>query len=206
MPTRYLFVDEAGNLDFSAAGSKLFIFVCLAGEWRASGLLRLHMLRRDMLRRGLDIEYFHASENMQDVRAEVFKALHESHVAGKLAALVVEKSLVPLEEREPGVFYTKFLRVAISHAIEPCGGDHVIVTDSIPIQKKRRAIEKALRSALSETHARTRIYHHASKSHLELQCADYLGWAIWRYLTKNEPLDGRIPVAMQSAIRRWPEA
>jgi hypothetical protein len=204
MPTRYLFIDEAGNLDFSASGSKLFVFVCLTGEWRASGLLRLHGLRKDMLRRGLDIEYFHASENKQDVRSEVFRALHESHVAGKLVTLVVDKSSVPLEEREPGAFYTKFLRLTISHAIEPCGDDHVIITDSIPIQKKRRAIEKALRRALAETHARTMIYHHASKSHLELQCADYFGWAIWRYLTKGEPLLGKIPVAIQSSIFRWP--
>ncbi|MDP4659027.1 MAG: DUF3800 domain-containing protein [Opitutales bacterium] len=204
MPTRYLFIDEAGNLDFTMSGSKLFVFICLTGDWRASGLLRLHGLRQDMLRRGLDIEYFHASENKQDVRTEVFRALHESHVAGKIVALVVEKAAVPLAEREPGVFYTKFLRHTISHVIEHAEGEHVIITDSIPIQKKRRAIEKALRSALAETHARTMIYHHASKSHLELQCADYFGWAIWRYLTKSELLIGRIPVAIQSTILRWP--
>ena len=204
MPTRYLFIDEAGNLDFTMSGSKLFVFICLTGDWRASGLLRLHGLRQDMLRRGLDIEYFHASENKQDVRTEVFRALHESHVAGKIVALVVEKAAVPLAEREPVVFYTKFLRHTISHVIEHAEGEHVIITDSIPIQKKRRAIEKALRSALAETHARTMIYHHASKSHLELQCADYFGWAIWRYLTKSELLIGRIPVAIQSTILRWP--
>lgn len=204
MPTRYLFIDEAGNLDFSASGSKLFVFACLTGEWRASGLLRLHRLRKDMLRRGLDIEYFHASENKQDVRTEVFRALHESHVAGKIVALVIDKSSVPLDERDPGAFYTRFLRLTIRHSIEPGEGDHVIITDSIPIQKKRRAIEKALRGALAETHARTMIYHHASKSHLELQCADYFGWAIWRYLTQSEPLHGKIPVAIQSNILRWP--
>lgn len=204
MPTSYLFIDEAGNLDFSTSGSHLFIFICLTGEWRASGLLRLHGLRQDMLRRGLDIEYFHASENKQDVRTEVFRALHESHVAGKIVALVIEKSAVSLAERDPGVFYAKFLRHTISHVLERSEGEHVIITDTIPIQKKRRAIEKALRGALVEPHARTMIYHHASKSHLELQCADYFGWAIWRHLTKSEPLDGRIPAAIRSTILHWP--
>jgi hypothetical protein len=206
MTTNFLFIDEAGNLDFSAAGSELFLFICLTGEWRAAGLLGLHGLRQDMLRRGLDIEYFHASENKPDVRTEVFRALHQSHVSGKLVALVIRKSTVPLAERDPGAFYTKFLRLAIGKAIEPSEGEHVIITDSIPIQKKRRAVEKALRSALAETHARTMIYHHASKSHLELQCADYFGWALWRHLTRGESLRERIPVAIRPTILSWPEA
>lgn len=206
MSTRYLFVDEAGNLDFSPSGSQFFIFVCLAGELSAAGLLSLHALRQNMLRRGWDIEYFHASENKQDVRNEVFKALHESHAIGNIVALVVEKSSVPPTERDPGTFYAKFLGLTISRAVEHAEDEHVVVTDSIPIQKKRRAVEKALRSSLSATLAKTMIYHHASRSHLELQCVDYFGWAIWRHLTRGESLRGKIPESIQATILRWPEA
>jgi hypothetical protein len=206
MTTRYLFIDEAGNLDFSPSGSKLFIFICLSGELRASGLLRLHGLRKDMLRRGWDIEYFHASENKPDVRREVFEALRDSHVAGEAVALVVHKASVPENDRDAGTFYAKFLALAISHAVTGAGEEHIIVTDSIPIQKKRKAVEKALRGVLAESHVKSKIYHHASKSHLELQCVDYLGWAIWRHLTKGETLEDKIPKAIQSTILRWPYA
>ncbi|MEY3911047.1 MAG: hypothetical protein RJB43_73 [Verrucomicrobiota bacterium] len=206
MTTRYLFIDEAGNLDFSPSGSKLFIFICLTGELRASGLLRLHGLRKDMLRRGWDIEYFHASENKPGVRSEVFEALRNCHVAGNVVALAVEKSAVPADERDAGAFYAKFLALAIGHSVTTTSEEHVIITDSIPIQKKRKAVEKALRGVLAETHTRTRIYHHASKSHLELQCVDYFGWAIWRHLTKGESLKERIPEAIGATILRWPEA
>jgi hypothetical protein len=205
MTTRYLFIDEAGNLDFSPSGSKLFIFICLTGELRASGLLRLHGLRKDMLSRGWDIEYFHASENKPGVRSEVFEALRDCHVTGKVVALAVEKSAVPADERDAGAFYAKFLALAIGHSVARANEEHVIITDSIPIQKKRKAVEKALRGVVAETLTRTRIYHHASKSHLELQCVDYFGWAIWRHLTKGEPLGDRIPEAIESTILRWPE-
>ncbi len=206
MTTRYLFIDEAGNLDFSPSGSKLFIFICLAGELRASGFLGLNALRKDLLRRGWDIAYFHASENKPDVRREVFEALREAHVAGEAVAFVIDKVSVPETEREAGIFYAKFLALAINHAISGAGEEYVIVTDSIPIQKKRKAVEKALRGVVAETHAKTKIYHHASKSHLELQCADYFGWAIWRHLTKGDTLDDKIPIAIQSKILRWPGA
>lgn len=206
MATKYLFIDEAGNLDFSPSGSKLFIFICLTGELRASGLLRLHGLRKDMLRRGWDIEYFHASENKPCVRFEVFEALRDCHVTGKVMALAVEKSAIPENERDAGAFYAKFLALAIGHTIGVADEEHVIVTDSMPIQKKRKAVEKALRGVFAHSHTRTRIYHHASKSHPELQCVDYFGWAIWRHLTKGESLQGRIPEAIGSTVRFWPES
>lgn len=206
MMTRYLFIDEAGNLDFSPSGSRLFIFICMTGELRASGLLRLHGLRKDLLRRGWDIEYFHASENKPGVRSEVFEALRDCHVTGSLVALAVEKSAVPADGRDAGAFYAKFLALAIGHSAAIADEEHVIITDSIPIQKKRKGVEKALRGVVAESHKRTRIYHHASKSHLELQCVDYFGWAIWRHLTKGESLKERIPEAIGATILRWPDA
>ena len=193
-------------MDFSPSGSRLFIFICLTGELRASGLLRLHGLRKDLLRRGWDIEYFHASENKPGVRSEVFEALRDCHVTGSLVALAVEKSAVPADERDAGAFYAKFLALAIGHSAAIADEEHVIITDSIPIQKKRKGVEKALRGVVAESHKRTRIYHHASKSHLELQCVDYFGWAIWRHLTKGESLKERIPEAIGATILRWPDA
>jgi PAS domain S-box-containing protein len=144
---------------------------------------------------------------VQDITARrtAEQALRESHVTGETVALVIDKAFVPENERDAGVFYAKFLAQAIGHATAGAADDHVIVTDSIPIQKKRRAVEKALRAVLAETHVRTKIYHHAAKSHLELQCVDYFGWAIWRHLTKGETHDDKIPKAIHSKILRWPD-
>ena len=66
----------------------------------------------------------------------------------------------------------------------------MVITDSIPVNRKRKAIEKALKQVLKEmlpTTAPYRIMHHASKAHHGLQIADYLNWAIYRKWEHGDP-------------------
>ena len=54
---------------------------------------------------------------------------------------------------------------------------------SLPVQKKRRAVEKAIKKTLSAKlpgGTKYRIFHHASKSNYDLQIVDYCNWAIYR--------------------------
>jgi hypothetical protein len=65
----------------------------------------------------------------------------------------------------------------------------VIVTDRIPINKKRAAVEKTIKHTLSEILPKEvsyAIYHHDSKSHYMLQVADYCNWAILRKWNNGE--------------------
>ena len=70
------------------------------------------------------------------------------------------------------------------------GADEVIViTDTIPVQKERRAVEKAIPQALAKMlplDMRYRILHHASRSHYGLQVADYCCWAVFRKWQRGE--------------------
>ncbi len=70
------------------------------------------------------------------------------------------------------------------------GADEVIViTDSIPVQKKRQAIEKAIKQSLAKMlpdGMKYRILHHASRSHYGLQVADYCCWAVFRKMQRGE--------------------
>lgn len=52
----------------------------------------------------------------------------------------------------------------------------------IPMQKKKKAIEKALKLTLAEKMPKIpyMIYHHTSKSNEYLQFVDYVNWAIFR--------------------------
>ncbi|WP_448508115.1 DUF3800 domain-containing protein, partial [Immundisolibacter sp.] len=64
----------------------------------------------------------------------------------------------------------------------------IVITDTIPIQKKRQAVEKAIKGALSAmlpAGMRYRILHHASRSHYGLQVADYCNWAVFRKWQKG---------------------
>lgn len=64
-------------------------------------------------------------------------------------------------------------------AIDACGNS----ADRIPVNKKRKAIEKAIKMTLPQMlpdSLRFRILHHDSKSCCGLQVADYFNWAIYR--------------------------
>lgn len=59
----------------------------------------------------------------------------------------------------------------------------IVITDTIPFSRKREAIEKAVKQTLSRMlpiGTKYRILHHASKSCVGLQVADYCNWAIFR--------------------------
>ena len=74
------------------------------------------------------------------------------------------------------------LRYAVekaSHGI----GEVVVITDNLPVAKKRKAIEKAVKTVLASMLPEAtpyRVMHHSSRAHYGLQIADYFNWAIYR--------------------------
>jgi hypothetical protein len=204
----YVFIDESGDLDFGAAGSAHFQLVCVIGQLTDGQVLGLQRLRRRLLRDGHDIEYFHATVNKSAVRAEVYRVLTDTATPAKILALVITKARVAEDDRNPWDFYAKYLSLAIaqSQAWIPLA-DPVIITDSLPIRKKREGIIKALKQGLTQetrTETPVPVYHHASKAHFDLQAVDYFGWAIWRNLSRGESLDGRLPLGTEMKIVYWP--
>lgn len=183
----YIFLDEAGNLDFSPSGTRYFMLSSITKERPFAAYRELIELKYDLVERGMNIEYFHATEDKQDVRDRVF-AIIERHMDGiQVDSLIVEKRKVDPALRADARFYPEMLGYLIGHILvkrELTNYTEVIVfTDRIPINKKRNAIEKAVKATLNKmlpADARYRIYHHDSKSNLDLQIADYCSWAIYR--------------------------
>jgi hypothetical protein len=68
--------------------------------------------------------------------------------------------------------------------------DHLIViTDRIPVQQKRRAVEKGIRLKMGDVVSANLSYllvHHESKSNIGLQVADYVCWAIARKYNRDD--------------------
>ena len=58
----------------------------------------------------------------------------------------------------------------------------LIFTEALNVKRKREAIQKGLKEGLRSVVGRGkafRLLHHASKSHLYLQAADYCPWAVY---------------------------
>ena len=105
MADRYVFSDEAGNFDFSrqSGASRYFILGTVTADDCQVGD-RLLQLRRELGWRGLHLDkVFHATEDPQPVRDEVFSALGQSDL--RIDATILEKSKAQLHLRSEAALY-----------------------------------------------------------------------------------------------------
>lgn len=186
----YLFFDESGNLDFSDNGSRWFCFGALTLRDPGPLSAAFTRLRYGFLEQGLELECFHAAEDRQVVRNQVFAALAE--VGGfDFDVLVVEKQLTPAVLRDPFEFYAHLGYVLMDSVLErfrDLDEPIVIITDSLPVQRERKALEKAFRTSIRQS-LKGRpfsIVHHSSATHAGLQAVDYCTWAVQRRLRGDD--------------------
>lgn len=189
----YLFLDEGGNFDFSPSGTRHFVLTSVATRRPFPTHGPLDEFRHDCLEYGLDTEYFHCADDNTHVRRKVFDLIGQHLHALRVDSLIVEKPKAGPALRDDKRFYPEMLGHLLKYVVPrelKDGVDEVIViTDTIPIQKKKQAIEKAIKGALAKMlppGMRYRILHHASRSHYGLQVADYCNWAIFRKWQKGE--------------------
>jgi len=183
----YIFLDEGGNLDFSPTGTKYFVLTALSKERSFEAYKSLCELKYDLIELGVEIEYFHAAEDTQAVRNGVFDIIQKHIDQTRLDSLIVEKRKTGPALRGEERFYPEMLGYVLRYVVNGYDLSRfakvIVFTDSIPVQRKKRAIEKAIKKVLSRmlpAGVVYEIFHHASKSNFDLQIADYCNWAIYR--------------------------
>lgn len=199
--TIFLFLDETGNLDFSSNGTEFYGFGCLATRSPGSLLAPLSALRYELLEAGLEIERFHATEDKQPIRNRVFEILRV--VDGlEFDSIIIDKRRVPPRFYPVEKFYVYFVGYLIDLVLKRFSGSEriVLITDKIPVAKKREAVAKAfkqyVRTALGDRPFT--VVHQSSSAHMCLQAADYFMWAIYKKWSNGEM---RPYTTIQSMIR-----
>src|SRR3990167_6726407 len=114
MSIRYFFLDESGNLDFSPAGTKFYVFTCISTDNVNELIWPLYDIKHDLIRNGHDIEYFHASEDKQVVRDKVFAALSSAKDYA-IDSLIVEKAKTHPSLRDIESFYPKMYQYLLKY-------------------------------------------------------------------------------------------
>lgn len=189
----YIFLDEAGNFDFSPSGTPYFILGSLTKERPFKAYQELTDLKYDLIEQGTDVEHFHASEDRQEVRNNVFQIIAGNLQGCKVDATIIEKRKTAPSLHDSAKFYPKMLGYHLRYILERVnwGGvaEVVVITDRIPVVKKRQAVEKAVKLTLADMLPKGAIYrvlHHDSKSNFDLQIADYCTWALHRKWTQGD--------------------
>jgi len=152
--------------------------------------------------RGTALEYFHASENAQAVRNRVFDIIERNLAGVRVDSIIVEKQKVDAALRAEEQFYPQVLgnllrAILAQHPLSEFK-EVIVFTDSLPVQRKRSAIEKGVKTTLAAMLPAEVRYRVASKSNLDLQIADYCTWAIYR---KWAGQDARSFERIRAAVR-----
>lgn len=193
MQSLYIFLDEGGNFDFSAKGSQYFTITSITRERPFNAYTELTELKYDVLETGLDIEYFHATEDRQVVRDGVFGVIGKHLGDIRIDSIVAEKRKAHPSIQVAHHFYCRILGYLLRYVLNGHTlskySEIIIITDKLPHKRERGAFEKAVKQTISHYLPSTikyRILHHDSKSNFYLQIADYCNWAIGRKWERSD--------------------
>jgi hypothetical protein len=202
MTERYVFADEAGNFDFSNGrdASRYFVLCTVMAEHCAAGDALL-ALRRELGWRGIHLDrVFHATEDSQAIRAEVFALLgaHDFWID----ATILEKRKAQPHLRDEASLYKMAWYLHFKYlAKQMRSSDRLFVAASSLGTKRARG---ALHAAIDDVVHRLspcsshRVAFWPAESDPCLQVADYCTWAIQR---KWERGDDRSYVLIVPKVR-----
>jgi len=71
----FIFIDESGNFDFSPTGTKYFVLTAVSTLHPLNDREKLFKFKYQSLIDGIDQESFHATEDKQVIRDQVFKII-----------------------------------------------------------------------------------------------------------------------------------
>lgn len=189
----YIFLDESGNFDFSVNGTRYFVLTSVSMRRPFPWLKPIDDYKYDCIEYGLDSQYFHCTDDNKHVRGKVFKIIGDYLDAVDIDSLVVEKRKVSPVLWKDTRFYPQMLgyllQSVIPRELDTDTSEVIVITDVIPVSKRRQAVEKAVRTALAAMlppGMKYRVLHHDSRSHYGLQVADYCCWAVFRKLQTGE--------------------
>ena len=181
--TVYIFVDESGDFTFSQKGTQYLVFTALTTFNPFILIDNLNKLKHSLINEGKDIEHFHATEDKQFTRNHVFNVLKNSSEY-EINSIIVEKAKTNPSLREPSRLYVKIYEYLLKYILKTHNLNRVIIlTDILPLRKKRENVKKGLKEGLKKILDKKTIFytlHHSSKSHFCLQAVDYCCWAIYK--------------------------
>lgn len=183
----YVFIDVSGNYDFSTSGTKCLVITSLVCNDINPGVLDLYALKHCVIDQGIDVEYFHASEDRQAVRDGVLGIISD---LGQLRvdSIIIDKSKTDPPLRPLNRFYPTMVEYLLQYPFDPRGIDashfdkvFIFMDRESSRARERESLKKAVKLSLAR-HLRDVPYvicMHATATHPYLQIVDYCSWAVY---------------------------
>lgn len=185
----FIFIDESGNFDFTPSGTSHFVLGGVATTSPASSAKEFLTLKYRLLKEGNDISEFHASEDRQIIRDQVFPVINSMP---EINAHVIygDKHFLATSLQSPSGIYSLygkamikyFIRVYASYSLSSI----TVVFDRTLTKKLRGQFEGILKPELKKINIPFNIYFHPMSTENNGQVADYISWAKYVELERSE--------------------
>lgn len=186
--TLYIFVDESGNFDFSESGTKHLVMTALFCLTPVHSASILSELKYQLLSEGVGLANFHASEDRQQVRNLVFQKI--ASIAGLEAhTFWFTKELKQGNHVARDTVFASF-GVALANLLRSSRlldcDNAVVVFDKTLLYKEEVAFRAKCKPIFSRVGKPFNIYFHNVNRDFNGQIADYVAWANFVSLERNE--------------------
>jgi len=188
MSSVYVFIDIAGNYDFSNSGTKHLVLTSLICTDIVSGICQLCLCKHQLIDQEIDVEYFHASEDKQVTRNRVFDIINLlNHL--RIDSVIVEKRKTHPKMQSLKRFYPLMIGKLLQYPFDHRGVNirqyekvFVFLDRESCSKKEKGYIKEAIKGYLANQLGNIpfRLCMHPSSTHCHLQIVDYCCWAIYR--------------------------
>ena len=187
--TLYIYLDESGNFDFGAKGTKYFVLCAVATLQPLDSKNSLQSLKYDCLAQGYNIECFHASEDRQWLRDEVFKRIRE-HQNISFNFVATNKHKINVSMQSFSRFYALLGGVLLKHCFEQYQSSQidqvVVIFDRALSARQQESFDGFIKPTLKQLNKHFNIYFHSTKADFNSQIADYGAWSLYVKLSRDE--------------------
>ena len=202
----HVYADESGNFDFSRGpgATRYFILTSVTFFDDRQARAELDELRYDVAWKDGELpDYFHASEDRQAIRDQVFDVIQRHGF--RVDATIMEKGkALSHMKRSESVFYKYAWFYHLRHvlpSIANADDEVLLVIASIGKKRKRAYFRGVVSDVVDELRPSASVHttQWSAASDSGLQIADYCSWAIFR---KWENGDERSYTLIEDKIRR----
>ena len=187
--TLFVYIDESGNFDFSASGTKHFVMTAFVTTDPMQTATKLARLKYSLLSQGVNLSNFHASEDSQRVRNQVFSQIAElKNVSAH--TLWLKKHDLPAQAKSTSAIYELLgIELAKLAAVEANNRDVtsvVLVFDKTLTNREEQAFRSKSKALLTRLKYPLHLYFHNVSKDYNGQVADYIAWSHYVALERSE--------------------
>jgi hypothetical protein len=181
-----VFLDESGNLDFSHKGTRHFVLTAVVSYEPNKTVETIERMKCRLLERGLNSEYFHATEDLQLLRDEMFRNIAKMRDNFRVFYSYAKKS--KLSDRTPAQVFAMLAAELIRGVAGYTGNSKplCLVFDRTLTKKEEKVFRAKIKPMLKATGRPFHIYFHRTMSDYNAQIADYCSWAKYVSLERKE--------------------